>query len=482
MNQPLSSWPESWGARPLYATARDESRKTDGGLSAVIARNLGTPYIPWQAYTSTVANERRPDGSYEYQVVIVSVPRQTGKTTLIRSEGTQRCLVCGRDVFYTAQTGKDARARWMDLVKALRTSEAFRGVIDVKLRGGSEHVAFPGGSVFQVFAPTPESLHGYTPPTVMLDEVFSLTASEGELLMGAIGPAQITIRDRQLWIVSTAGTAESTFLHDWIDRAMGGMPRVALFLWGASDQQDPYDLGDIAAFHPGVGHELNGKILTAEDVLANVDHVSRAEYERAFANRRTVTQLATIPADTWRTLRPDVPVKPPETSDMVLGYDVSVDRQAASIVAAWRWGDRVVVKLVRRDAGTAWLIPELSDLIDRWRPRSVVAVRNGPVLDTTARLRELYDVDELDERRYAAASGWFLSAIDEHTIAHDGDLVLERSVTGLVPRGAVVDGLAFSRRHSIGDSSAGIAAVVAARVADELAQPAPMVYFGRAAS
>lgn len=173
-------------------------------------------------------------------MVVVSVPRQTGKTTLLRAVGAHSCLVCGRDVFYTAQTGKDARERWLDLVKILRVNDALADRVKIGLRGGSEQVVFTDtGAAFRVFAPTPESLHGYTPPKVMIDEAFAQTGMSGELLMGAIGPAQITIRDRQIWIVSTAGTAESTFLHDWIDRGVEGTPRVAAFVWGARDDQNP---------------------------------------------------------------------------------------------------------------------------------------------------------------------------------------------------------------------------------------------------
>jgi len=473
------NWPESWGAPPLYATPRNPSRKTDGPLVEVIAKSLGTPLIPWQAYTSAVANERREDGSYEYEIVIVSVPRQTGKTTLIRAEGTQRAMVQKRDVFYTAQTGKDARARWMDLVKQLRINDALADKIEVKLRGGSEHVVFPGGHVFQVFAPTPESLHGYTPPLVMLDEVFSLTAAEGELLMGAIGPAQITIRDRQIWIVSTAGTAASTFLHDWIDRAMGGVPRVALFLWGAADHHDPFDPRDIERFHPGVGFELNGKVLEAADVLAQAERNTRAEYERAFANRRTLTSAHLIPVETFRALAVDGLRPPVDARDVVIGYDVALDRSAASIVAAWPYhGGRVAVKIIRHEAGTAWLPAAVADLDRQLRPTSPpVAIGNGPVLDLTGQIRDLgLTVDELTEREFAAASGAMLTAIDDRQIAHDGDLTLEASFTGLVTRGAVVDGVAFSRRHSVGDSSAAMAATAAAARVREGTQ-GPAVYF-----
>lgn len=449
----------------MFATPRNPSRKTDGPLVAVIAETLGTPFIPWQRYVSEVANERREDGSYEYQVVVVSVPRQCGKTTLTRAEGTQRCLVCGRDVFYTAQSGKDARARWEDLVSALRVNDALRDKVKVALRGGSERVTFPGGARFQVFAPTPESLHGYTPPTVFLDEVFSYTPAEGELLMGAIGPAQITIRDKQIWIVSTAGTAESTFLHDWIDRAVEGTPRVAGFVWGARPEQDPYSLEDIAAFHPGVGFELNGKILEASDVLEQAERNTRAEYERAYANRRTVTTSNLIPAETWRALGPDGKrggrfELPSDLSRVVLTYDVAQDRQASAILATWLVADVPHLKVVRAEPGVSWLAGAVDQLDTAWRPAKVVAVGNGPVLDVTAQLRDLgVHVDELGEREYAAACGSFLTRVDTAGLRHDGGDVLEASVVGLVTRSAVSDGVAFSRRHSVGNSAPAVAAV-----------------------
>lgn len=444
-----------------------------------MAKTLGTPLLPWQQYVADVASERRPDGSYEYQVIVVTVPRQTGKTTLIRAMATHSALVLGRDVFYTAQTGKDARARWMDLVKILRVTKAFAGRFKVALRGGSEHVDF-GGAVFQVFAPGPESLHGYTPPKVIIDEAFAQSQAAGELLMGAIGPAQLTIRDKQVWLVSTMGTADSTFFHDWIDRARDGVPRVALFDWGAGEDDDPYTAEGIAGFHPGVGFELNGKVLEPEDVLGEVEKNTRAEYERAYANRRTITASSVIPVDKWRELAIAGLPAPVDVADLVLSYDVQADRESSTILATWRHGDRIVGKVVRHEPGTAWLADAVTDLRKRWRPLAVAAVNNGPVLDVTAQLQARgEDVQLLNERDYAAASGAFLSLFRDGVLGHDDDrLVMEPSVTGLVPRGAVADGFAFSRRHSVGDSSAGVAFVAGAWTIrrDDLAGK-PVTYF-----
>lgn len=479
------------GAAPLFATPRDPSRHTDGPQVDAIARHLGTPPLPWQHYTSAVANERNPDGSYVYPVVVVSVPRQTGKTTLIRATGTHRCLICGRSVYYTAQTGKDARARWADLVKVLQVDPALKSRIKVSLRGGSESVLFHDtGAQFGVFAPTPESMHGYTPPTVMADEVFSLIGGRGELLMGAIGPAQQTILDRQVWLVSTRGTAESVWFHDWIDRAIERTPGVAGFIWGATESQDPYDLNDIARFHPGVGFRLGDVTLTAADVLANSERLSRAEYERAFANRATVTTAATVTPEAWRALFDADQLAPASTTDVVLGYDVSVDRMAAAILAAWTGPDgRPTVRVVRAENGSTWLADAVSHYANAWHPRAITAVGTGPVLDTTAQLqRRGVDVTELGGRAFATACTAFLTMIENRLGTHGRDADphattadrLERAVTGLVPGSSGGDGLVFSRRHSVGDSSPAFAAVAALHVLADTPTGAPFLYFREA--
>ena len=451
---------------------------------AAVARHLGTPLTPMQRHVADVAEERRPDGSYEYQVIVWTVPRQTGKTTLLRALGVKRALQA-RDVFYTAQTGKDARARWMDLVKIIRTTKGLRDRTTVALRGGSEHVTFPGGGVFQCFAPTPESLHGYTPPTVLLDESFAHTAAVGELLMGAIEPAQQTVVDKQLWIVSTMGTAESVFLHDWIERARDGVPRVALLDWGAGDHHDPFNLEHIAEFHPGVGQRLNGKVMTAADILAASDKMSRAEYLRAYANRRTATTAALIGESAWADLQvpADLFQFAGDTSAVTLAYDVDEHGSRAAIVAVWEdpTTGKPAAKVVRAEPGTAWLHGAVVDLDRSWRPRSVVAVGSGPALQHTLRLQDDHvTVRELAEREWSAASGGLLTAVrDGGLIVSRDDAELADSATGLGGRTSRDGGTVLSRTLSAGSSAAGFA--LAAAVHQHARTPvgaAPVVRFG----
>jgi hypothetical protein len=460
---------------------------------------LGRPLMPWQQYVSDVATERLPDPSscyacardldpsavpsqavhtcpYAYQVVVVSVPRQSGKTLLIMVILMVRCVMYAHhQALYTAQTGKDARARWQDLVK-LVTGSPLRSQVRVRRSQGSERLEFPNGSMLGVFAPTSDSLHGYTPPTVVLDEAFAHTEDEGADLLAAIEPAQQTLPHRQLWLVSTRGTAASSFFHAWIERGCAGSPGVAVFDWGARDDQDPRDPQDLVAFHPALGLPPGqGNGTTAEGILAS--KLPPSEYERAYANRETVTESHTISAAAWAALAN--PQAPPGDAPLVLTYDVAYDRSSATIGVTWRDSDgKLQHKLVRWQLGVSWVADDVAQLARRWgrRVTAVASDDTGPARDVTDQLRRMAhpvpqvarDPRVLTTRELTVAWGELLAAVqagpDGATFGHDGDGHLTDAAAAVVPR-PVLDSAAPSRRYSPGDIAPLVALMVGLYVA-----------------
>lgn len=437
--------------KPLAATPRNESRRSDGALVAVVAEALGTPLMPWQRLVADVAGERNTDGSYTYPIVVVSVPRQSGKTTLMRARLVARCLTQpGVQTFYTAQTGKDARERWRDLTKQILASP-LRNKVAIKQAAGAERVVFGNGSELRVFAPVGTALHGYTPPEVHLDEAWAHDAVRGEELLGAIVPAQITIADRQLWIVSTAGTAESAFFRRWFDAALAGAPGVAGFVWAAPEGADAYDPATWEKFHPALGHTIS-----SDDLAAAARAHSRPEFERAYCNRWTRTSSAVIGADVWAALAADM--TPPDHGEAVLAYDVAHDRSRADIVAAWRDGDRVCIKTVRSAPGYDWVATDAREMVESMGA-ALGADDHGPARSITDALGA--GVRTLSASEYADACGEFLAAVMAGRIVHDGDPDLTDAVANVTWRPMQSDLWGWSRRGSAGPVSAIVAATVA---------------------
>jgi hypothetical protein len=444
---------------------------------AIIADALGTPLLPWQRYTAAVAGELLPDGSYAYPVVVVTVPRQSGKTTLMRAVGVDRGLA--RDstgVFYTAQTGKDARERWQDLVARVKESP-LAPLAQVRSAAGSERVVWPNGSTFRAFAPTPKSLHGYTPPLVMLDEAFAHDEQLGNDLMGAIGPAQVTLRNRQLWIVSTAGTAESVFLHRWIEAGRAGAEGVALLDWGVPDDVDVYDAARWPEWHPGIV-ELPGtgeQLVTVEALRTEAERLPRSEFTRAYGNRRTRTASHLIAAESWDRLAGALEV-PGLESGAVLAWDVMDDRSAAAITASWHDdAGQLRSTVVRTGPGMAWVADAVAQLHGfGWRdfgyatdgPAREVADELERRLGPTARLTGL------GGREYADAWGWLMRHIAEATLTHDGSEQLATAAGNVATR-PTRDSAAPSRRSSAGDITPLVALMIGAYVLDHRPPPTP---------
>lgn len=457
-----------------YATAPTPGAIHETTMVETMARMLGTPLMPWQSQVARVATERNAAGDgWRWPTIVLTVPRQSGKTTLMRAVMAQRTLRYPRhQAFYTAQSGKDARARWRDLVDIADIK--FPHLVTIRRGAGAECMEWNNGhGQVRVFAPTRKALHGYTPPLVMMDEAFAYDEALGAALMGAIVPAQSTLPDRQMWIVSTAGDADSTWLKSWVDKgreaAADPLSAVAYFEWSAPEGADLNNPQTFTTFHPAVGYTQ-----TVDTLAAARDTMDHGEYIRAFGNQWTRSKTTVIPADTIAACESDAQTPPQDLTAVTLGYDVAPDRSAAAIWAAWSDDAGHHIRPYLSKPGTAWLMPSLADAAaDGMR---LAADDGGPARSITARLRlEGIEVATLTARDFASATGDLIEAIQVGRVDHPGDPGLLDALDGAVLR-RLGETDAWSRRDSTGPIHELIAATVALRAATyTAAAPMPLV-------
>lgn len=240
-------------------TKRNPDRRTDGGRLAAVARMMGTPLIPWQRYVADVACEIDPDtGSFYYDTVVVSTPRQCGKSALVDGSDTYNAsLGRRRRIAYAAQTGKDAEDHFKEYAEAMKASRLVQKVDKFRFSNGNMSVTFGNGSTISPMAMTKIAGHGKQFDKVTIDEAFSLTKDAGDTIMDAIVPTMNTRLKRtgitaQRWITSTEGTAESTYFNTLLDGLRAGdVPeRTCWFDFGIPADADPEDLETIMLYHP----------------------------------------------------------------------------------------------------------------------------------------------------------------------------------------------------------------------------------------
>jgi hypothetical protein len=425
--------------------------------------------MPWQDDAVDVALEIDPDtGLFAYSDVLVKVPRQAGKTLLVGVAAEHRCL-SRRDarVWLTAQTGRDA-ADWLrdEHLPLLESAAALSGRYTRRLSSGAESVRWPGlGSIFRVFPPIRDALHGKQSDLVFVDEAWAHTADVGEALMLAIGPTQATRPGAQVWVLSAEGDDASTFLHAWTDRAAAAVEAdtgrgLCVVSYGVPADLDATDPEVVARYHPAVGHTIDVDFLRAE-----LERIGGPAFARAYGNRRTGARSAVIDPTAWSALTR--PLAPPTTRRVALGFDVDPDSTGGSLAAAWRDGDgRLRVQLRSHLGGVAWLPDAVAEHYRRWSPTRVAYDPAGPAGATADRLaRAGRQLMPLSGRDYAAACSAFLDAVRDGALAHDGAPAVDLAVAA-ADRRQVGDAWVWDRRTAAVALSPLIALTLAAWAVD----------------
>lgn len=475
------------------ATPRFSSMPTPGAAHelAAVERTtaiLGQRLLPWQRWATRVITEKSMSDPrrYRFPDITTTVNRQAGKTTITRGILITRALMYGnRRAFYTAQTGKDATERWLDLVSQVEHSPIAAGV-RVRKAIGTQRLMVPStGSSLAPFAPTPESLHGYTPHDVAVDECFSFSDIEGNDLVGAIKPAQQTLPDRQTMWTSTAGHAGSTFLRAKVDaaRAATADPSspIGCLEFSLDPDLDPFDRANWPR-HPAYGHLIHEDDL--DEIVSTVGDTNPGEYRRAFWNQWVDAADPLYDLVAWRACGTNADLGRPDDG-VVFGFAIDADRSTAAIVAAWQDAklDSICVRTVwSTTTNPGDLVPKVVEL-HHARPLAALAADAGGLTRAA--------IDQVDHEVRAGANVPGVEALTpaEWVVASTGlvDMLSDRRLRYHADDSPLTKAVAAAQSRRMGEawclshhSPAPILAMAAAvrRVSRRTEAPAPFIYLG----
>lgn len=367
--------------------------------------------MPWQEYAADVIGELDDRGLPRWSTVILSVPRQSGKSSLMAAVAVHRAIIRreGR-VWLTAQTGADARDLWLECQERISRSPLAAAFFWRRANGTENLECKLTHATFKPHPPTEEKLHGKQSDLNIIDEAWVFDEAEAKALMQAIDPTQITRPGAQIIIVSTMGTAKSTWFHGLVDQARAGDPNMAILDWGIGPEDDPLDLETVAAHHPALGHTVTmDKLDKARSRMA----ANPAEFARAYGNRATGAIERLIPEDAWKAALSDEAI--PTDAVISFGAAVDIDRTRGAIAAAWHSesDDRIFIEIVESKAGTAWLAPRLRDLDQAHTHAGIIIDRVGPSGALFDELdRSGVEVQAIQSRELTAGTAEFFDRIN----------------------------------------------------------------------
>lgn len=477
-----------------------------------MARRLGKPLMPWQQHVVDVALEIDPEtGELYYEEIVITVPRQSGKTTLIIALMVWRCLMMARrlalpqTVTYLAQSGKMARRKLeREFIPMLRRARGLREVPHSRARpvadtdwkpsmnNGSEHVLFGTGSYLQIEAPTGTGSHGDVLDMPVIDEAF---ARQDDLVEQAVDAATVTRRSPQTYVISTAGNRQSTFL--W-RKVLAGRKRIeqardertAYFEWSLPDDADFRDPKVWALYLPALGHTITERRLLSrlEKALANPDEVDPEGYEpglpgflRGYMNRwmdppelGEVDRSTEIDPEVWMSNQ----LVDPGSSIAgvkVIGVGVAKDGLSASVVVVGRRQDNVPhVETLERAPGVWWIERYVREMATTHSAAFVAWDNGGPTRTIAPDLmRAAGGKDKampLNGREWSGACEAFKLAVAEFRIRHLGDVYLHEAVKGATRR-QTGDGWVWDMAEARSDVTPLTAATAALRALETMPEP-----------
>jgi hypothetical protein len=341
----------------------------------------------------------------------------------------------------------------------------FGNTIHVRRAADSPRITFHNGSRIAPFVPNAESLHGYSFEDLVLDEIFSFDEILGNDILGAAIPAMQTFHNRQVVLISTRGTPKSTFLNSWLKRGELSVDdpegTIAYFDWSLEAGLDASD-ASLWDMHPG----LQGGLITKDDIAQAQGQMSRGEWERSYMNRQTVVLESVLDVKQWAKGYSKLAL--PKRSNVAIGWELAYDKSSAAVVAAWKEGDFIQLKVIRTGSGISWL-PETLKQIKDSRPMDVAADKypmNSMIADAFFADNFGMELRLLRSDEYKTAGVTFKSMLEDGRLQHDGHMVLTEAIGSATTR-RMGEGWVFSHENS---HPALIASVAAVRLVTEQRQ------------
>jgi len=400
-----------------------------------MAELLGRPLAPWQRLVAQVATERDPaTGRAAYPKVVLVVPRRAGKTHLLLCMGLAAGLTPGVRSFYMSHRRETAATLWRDEWVPNLERSPLRPHVTLRRSNGSESITLPStGSTLRLLPPKGDAARSFRSDLAMIDEAREFGLDQGKELEAGIFPTQATGNGGQTWIVSNAGTSESAWLREWVDRGRaavedGRQDGIAYFEWSADPEADLDDPAVWASCHPGLGHHVNLDALAGDHLVMTPDDF-RTEYLGVWSE----VMVDRLLVDAWDATTDGgaAIVGPP-----VFAVETSIDRTRTVVVAAGLDSDgRTVVELVDDRPGTGWVAERLAQLIARHSPHGITWDSASPAA--------ALEVDDLPARflplrttSVIVAAGRFHDRLLAGQLVHREDPTLTTAISYLRRRAA----------------------------------------------
>jgi hypothetical protein len=385
------------------------------------AAELGIRYDYWQEQTGQLALAKREDGTYAATVggVVLSIPRQVGKTYLVGSMVLVMCILFPNlTVLWTAHHLRTTKRTFESLQGMANRKRVKPHVKAIRLANGEQEITFHNGSVIMFGAREQGFGRGFDEVDIeVFDEAQILTERALDDMIAA------TNQSRQeagalLFFIGTPPrpTDPGELFTNKRKKALAGDSDNLVYVEFSADQgADPDDPKQWAKANPSYPtHTSDDAMLRMRENLDNDESFMR----EALGIWSAESSSQVIDSVSWAAIADAESI----AVDMfALAVDVSPDRTVASVSMAGQREDGLWhVELDEQRNGVGWLPGYLEQIVTaNPQIRALVIDRASPaasIVDDLAKLRVKVTLTNAPDM--AAACGQFYDGVYEGWLRH----------------------------------------------------------------
>lgn len=421
------------------------------GLPAVrdICAQVGIGLDRWQLGAARCILTKDAAGLYAADTVLLSIPRQVGKTYLIGALVFADCIINpATTTVWTAHRFKVARETFMAL-KTLALSTPMVAHVDpdqIYTAAGNESITFRNGSRIVFAARERGAIRGFSNVRrLILDEAQILT----DATMSDLAPTQNQAKNPQMILMGTPPkpTDPGATFAGLRAEALAGHSEGLVYIEYSADVGS--DLDDRAAWREAnpsyPARTPTRAIQRLRKLLSNDEDFAR---EALGMWSEAKTKFVIDPA-TWATCADERSV----ASDLfAIAVDVSPDRSTASVALGGQRADgRWHVELDEHRNGVGWLLDYVAARCERNDIRAVVIDGASPAASIVDALKvRRIKVTTTGPRDMAQACGSFYDGVMEGWLRHT-DQPQVNSALGAARKRALGDAWAWNRKNAAAD-------------------------------
>jgi hypothetical protein len=412
-------------------------------------RSLGIVFDLWQDGAGRLIVAKRADGLYAADDVVLSIPRQVGKTFLIGWIIFALCIIRpGLTVIWTAHRYKTASETY-ESMRAMARRPKMRPHIDKVPQGaGNQAVIFRNGSRILFGARERGFGRGFTKVDILVfDEAQILTDNAIDDMV----PATNHSANPLVFFMGTPPkpTDPSEVFSRHRAEALSGEATAVVYIELSADKDaDPLDRSQWRKANPSFPSRTSERAMLRMRKNLTEDAFLR-EGLGVWDDRPS--RLRPVPVEDWQKLATGTP---PVSTLPVFYLTITPGQRAATWTAATIEDGRAHVEVASHRDGTGWIAARGAELLAGFPGAQFATAAAGPGAAMVAELeRAGVTLDLLPGTETARGCALLERGVRDATLTHSGDPLMLASLAGAATRQLSEGGWIWDWKKSTSDVS-----------------------------